>query len=83
MSFQDENNRSKCPCKGCTDRYPGCHDHCEDRYKPWREERDRKNEAERKYHRGNDTMSEDQKRTLWRNKRYSRQVRYNKSQKAD
>ena len=23
------------PCKGCTERTPGCHDHCE-RYKEWR-----------------------------------------------
>ena len=22
------------PCKGCTDRHPGCHDHCE-KHKEW------------------------------------------------
>lgn len=23
------------PCKGCPDRYPGCHDHC-DKYQEWK-----------------------------------------------
>jgi hypothetical protein len=26
---------SCCPCKGCTERYEACHDHCE-RYKAWK-----------------------------------------------
>lgn len=25
------------PCKGCTERYTACHDHCE-KYKKWREQ---------------------------------------------
>lgn len=29
-----------CPCKGCQDRYVGCHSEC-DKYKEWRAEYDR------------------------------------------
>ena len=31
------NNRIKCKCKGCTDRYIGCHGSCE-AYKSYKEE---------------------------------------------
>lgn len=85
MDFNRENNHG-CPCMGCTKetgRRPGCHDHCEDRYLPWRKELDARNEAERKRHRNNDTMSEAKKKAVWRSKRYSRQLTYNKSNKAD
>lgn len=85
MDFNMENSHG-CPCDGCTEetgRHPGCHDHCEDRYKPWRKKLDEKNEAKRKYEESNYTMSDDKKRALWRSKRYSRQLTYNKSTKAD
>jgi len=75
-----------CPCNGCTKetgRYPGCHDHCEDRYIPWRKELDAKNEAERKQNQMKDIMSDAKKKAVWRNRRYSRQVTYNKSTNKD
>ena len=31
------NNRIKCKCKGCTNRYIGCHDNCSD-YKSYKRE---------------------------------------------
>ena len=33
---------AKCSCKGCNERYPGCHSKCE-KYKSSREEVDKKN----------------------------------------
>lgn len=85
MDF-DRKNKTGCPCNTCTEetgRHPGCHDHCEDRYKPWKKKLDERNEAERKYRKQNDTMSESGKRDMWRNKRYSRQVRFNKHTRND
>ena len=26
----------ECPCRECTDRYPGCHGKCEDKYLKWK-----------------------------------------------
>lgn len=68
-----------CPCKGCTDRVPDpkCHGTCE-KYKAWREELDKRNEAERTYHKSQDTMSDAKKRALWKSKRYQRQLTYPK-----
>jgi hypothetical protein len=31
--------KRKCPCKGCTKRYSGCHGQCKD-YKDWKKLRD-------------------------------------------
>ena len=28
--------REIAPCKGCSERHPGCHDHCEE-YKEWKD----------------------------------------------
>lgn len=83
MTF-NRGNSNNCPCKECPDRVPdpNCHGTCE-RYKAWRAKMDRIAEAERKRHKNNDTMSEAKRRSLWKGKRYSRQVRYNKSTKAD
>ena len=69
---------------GCDDRVadPNCHPACE-RYKAWRAKMDWIAEAERQRHRNNDTMSESKKKAVWRSKRYSRQLTYNKSHKAD
>lgn len=33
---------SRCPCKGCEKRYPGCHSKCEG-YISWRAELDKRN----------------------------------------
>ena len=83
MDFSRD-NRSGCPCRGCGDRYPGCHDHCgKAEYLRWKTKMAEKKKAEREYKEANYTMSEDKKREMWRGKRYSRQVRYNKSNKAD
>ena len=38
------------PCKGCEERYPGCHDHCE-KYAKWKAEVQKINTAEREYKR--------------------------------
>lgn len=35
------------PCKGCTDRYLACHDHCEG-YQSWRKEQDEINLKKRR-----------------------------------
>ena len=82
MDFNRDNGHG-CPCKGCPDK--GCgsyHDICPE-YKEFRAAIDRRNEAERKHRQSNDTMSEAKRRAVWRSKRYSRQVNYNKSTKAD
>jgi hypothetical protein len=36
---------SRCPCHGCTERYPACHDHCHDKYIPWKEQNEAKRES--------------------------------------
>ena len=85
MDFNRESSHG-CPCRDCTEetgRHPGCHDHCDERYIPWRKKLDERNAAERTRHKNNDTMSEAKKKSMWRVKRYQRQVRYNKSTKAD
>jgi hypothetical protein len=38
----------KCGCKGCTERYLGCHDKCE-KYKNYRKELDEKNANRAKF----------------------------------
>lgn len=38
----------KNPCKGCTERKMGCHIICQ-KYIAWRKERDKANEASRRY----------------------------------
>ena len=74
-----------CPChKDCLDRTadPNCHGYCE-LYLGWKDEQEKINEAERLRHRNNDTMSDAKRKAMWRSKRYSRQLTYNKSHKAD
>ena len=71
------------PCKHCEKKGCGAyHNRCPD-YLAWRKELDERNEAERQYNRNNDTMSEAKKKAVWRSKRYSRQLTYNKSTNAD
>lgn len=82
MDF-DKANRSNCPCRDCPGKGCGAyHNQCPD-YLKWRKELDERNEAERKYHKSNDTMSDAKRKANWRSKRYSRQLMYNKSTKAD
>lgn len=82
MDFNRETSH-KCPCHHCPDKGCGAyHGQCE-KYLKWRKALDERNEAERKFHQSNDTMSEAKKKAGWRSKRYSRQLTYNKSQKAD
>ena len=50
------------PCKGCADRNPGCHDHCE-AYKEWKAERDKVREYLRENY---ITIDESKKRKRWR-----------------
>ena len=64
-------NTSGCPCKDCTERYPACHDKCE-KFMEWRKKVDTQRENERQFHIRMDTMSENKKRELWRQKRYQR-----------
>lgn len=78
-------NRSSshgCPCRHCPDK--GCgprHDTCE-QYIEWRKRIDERNEAERTLRQSSDVMSEAKKKEVWKNKRYSRQLTYNRSTKA-
>lgn len=48
MSRPDATTRLMPPCKGCPERHPGCHDHCE-RFKEYKLIREKENEARRKY----------------------------------
>lgn len=75
--------RGDSPCMHCPDKGCGAyHNQCPD-YLKWRKELDERNEAERQYHKNNDTMSDAKRKANWRSKRYSRQLTYNKSTKAD
>lgn len=79
------NYNNGCPCrKDCPDRVvePNCHGHCE-RYLAWKQDHDKKKEAERVQKMNRYPMSEAKVRSMWKTKRYSRQVRYNKGTKAD
>ena len=40
--------RDKPPCKGCAERYPGCHDNCE-KYKAWKSRLDEVNKRRKEY----------------------------------
>lgn len=75
MDFNKESSHG-CPCKPCPKK--GCgsyHDVCPE-YRTWRKELDEKNHAERLRHQSNDTMSNAKKKSIWKGKRYSRQIRY-------
>lgn len=50
MSRPDPTSREIAPCKDCPDRIPGCHDSC-DRYKEWKSQLEKLNEARREYDR--------------------------------
>ena len=56
-------NNSKCKCKECTDRYLGCHDHCED-YKVYRQELDEKNRVRQEKIHENAPFMEKRQRAL-------------------
>ena len=80
MTFNKE-NKSKCPCYGCTKRVadPNCHPTCEE-HLAWKKQNDARKEAEREFHRKNDnTMSDNKKRAIWRSKRYSRQGNFSRT----
>ena len=80
MDFNRDSGHG-CPCRHCPDK--GCgsyHDICPE-YLAWRKKVDEKNEVERGL-RAN-TMSDAKRRATWRSKRYSKQLTYNKSTKAD
>ena len=68
-------SRVNCPCKGCPDRYSGCHAKCTDRYIPWKIAIESINEKERENRRSRDTMSETVKRRIWKKSRYKNQYR--------
>ena len=65
-----EFNKTNCPCKNCPDRHTGCHAECHDRYVPWKKAVDEQNAREREYHKSRDTISDEQKRKMWRKNRY-------------
>ena len=50
MSNPNPTSRHIAPCKGCTERYTACHDHCE-RFKEYKAMREKENEARRQYER--------------------------------
>lgn len=78
MSKFNRDNSHGCSCKGCEDRYPGCHDKCEN-YKAWKKKHDEAKKAERTYHQSNDIISERKKRAIWKNQRYSRKLWRNRA----
>ena len=53
----------KCKCKGCTERYSGCHDHCES-YKAYRKELDDYAEKKRKAKEENAPFAEKKRRVV-------------------
>lgn len=55
------NTKSK--CKGCTDRYPGCHDHCE-HYKEYRKALDEYAEKQLKAKKENAPFLEKRRRIV-------------------
>jgi hypothetical protein len=48
MSRPDPTTRIIPPCKDCADRHTACHDRC-DKFKEYKEMREKENEARRKY----------------------------------
>lgn len=62
-------NATRCPCKGCTERTPGCHDHCE-KYQPWKKAREECKAAERREAEASNCMPENVKRQIWRQQRW-------------
>ena len=50
-------------CKGCTDRFPGCHDKCAD-YLSWKAEKDRLVEEERKKREADACLAMSTKKTM-------------------
>lgn len=71
MAFNREMHNSGCPCKGCEDRDPGCHDKCE-RFQQWREKRNEIAEARRKYMESFNTMSDASKKYLAKRQKHRR-----------
>lgn len=68
-----------CPCKECPEKGCGAkHDTCE-QYTEWQKQLEKRNAAERNFHKGNDTISDAKKRDIWRGKRYSRRLWYNRN----
>lgn len=61
-----------CPCKECPEREIGCHGQCE-KYAAWRVGVDKAREEERKYHAGNNSISERKLRAIWRSQRWRSQ----------
>lgn len=47
-SLQTSRQSEQCPCKGCTERFPSCHAHCQ-RYLDWKAEYDRIEANRKKY----------------------------------
>lgn len=73
-------NTHGCPCKGCTDRYPACSDHCEkEAFKKWREKTKKAREAERKHRMSMDTFSDENKKRMWKKQRYGNQPKRHRS----
>ena len=76
MSF-NHNNKTNCPCKDCTDRYPGCHDKCE-RFAGWKQMLEEYRKNEREYHQKNDVISDAKLHTIWKSRRYNSRVGHGK-----
>lgn len=75
MDF-NRSNGHKCPCRECPEKGCGAkHNTCE-KYKAWRSALDDINKERQKDYMNN--MSDAKKRAIWKNKRYSRRVNYNK-----
>ena len=76
--------RGDSPCMHCPDKRCGVYHNLCPEFLKWRKALDERNEAERKYHKSNDTMSDAKRKANWRSKRYSRQSQkaFNKEEKT-
>jgi hypothetical protein len=70
----NQTGESNCPCKLCEIRTPGCHSRCE-KYKAWKAMLEKRRKAEKECLAKYNTLSDDAKHFLWKQKRYSRQRR--------
>jgi hypothetical protein len=58
-----------CPCKECTERTITCHGFCE-RYKDWKDERDKGNEERYKHRENRNTINRTVLRRIWKGMRW-------------
>ena len=77
MGWNNMDNNNNCPCKGCTDRFPACSDHCKKtEFLEWKAKKDKAKKENRRYQESFDVLSDAKKREIWRKSRYGKQKTY-------